>query len=139
MSELHDASLGQPNLSCLRLNDSRGSRWADAVAYASTGPCMSAATPLLVADLDRFVDMLAESTHLATAPLLAKAAVLETTGLVRRSIEAVTEGLEGQAPGLHLRPPQAHSNPRCRRGTVHSTHNRRLSRQRGGTIRIHDA
>jgi hypothetical protein len=33
----------------------------------------------------------------------------KTTGLVRRSIEAVTEGLEGQAPGLHLRPPQAHS------------------------------
>jgi len=26
----------------------------------------------------------------------------ETTGSVRRSIEAVTEGLEGQAPGLHL-------------------------------------
>jgi hypothetical protein len=31
----------------------------------------------------------------------------ETTGSVRRSIEAVTEGLEGQAPGLHLNPPQA--------------------------------
>jgi hypothetical protein len=30
----------------------------------------------------------------------------ETTGSVRRSIEAVTEGLEGQAPGLHLNPPQ---------------------------------
>src|SRR3990170_1575850 len=29
----------------------------------------------------------------------------ETTGSVRRSIEAVTEGLEGQAPGLHLNPP----------------------------------
>jgi hypothetical protein len=31
----------------------------------------------------------------------------ETTGSVRRSIEAVIEGLEGQAPGLHLNPPQA--------------------------------
>ena len=31
----------------------------------------------------------------------------ETTGSVRRSIEAVTEGLEGQAPGLHFNPPQA--------------------------------
>src|SRR5882672_1153515 len=31
----------------------------------------------------------------------------ETTGSVRRSIEAVTEGLESQAPGLHLNPPQA--------------------------------
>src|SRR6266581_2518556 len=29
----------------------------------------------------------------------------QTTGSVRRSIEAVTEGLEGQAPGLHLNPP----------------------------------
>ena len=31
----------------------------------------------------------------------------ETTGSVRRSIEAVTEGLEGQAPGLHFNPPEA--------------------------------
>ena len=31
----------------------------------------------------------------------------ETTGSVRRSIEAVTEGLEGQAPGLHFNPSQA--------------------------------
>jgi hypothetical protein len=31
----------------------------------------------------------------------------ETTGSVRRSIEAVIEGLEGQAPGLHLNPAQA--------------------------------
>ena len=30
----------------------------------------------------------------------------ETTGSVRRSIEAVTEGLEGSAPGPHLDPPQ---------------------------------
>jgi hypothetical protein len=30
----------------------------------------------------------------------------ETTGSVRRSIEAVTEGLEGLAPGPHLDPPQ---------------------------------
>ncbi len=29
----------------------------------------------------------------------------ETTGSVRRSIEAVTEGLEGSAPGPHLDPP----------------------------------
>jgi len=31
----------------------------------------------------------------------------ETTGSVRRSIEAVTEGLELRPPGLHLNPPQA--------------------------------
>jgi hypothetical protein len=31
----------------------------------------------------------------------------ETTGSVRRSIEAVTEGLEGSAPGPHLDPPQS--------------------------------
>jgi len=30
----------------------------------------------------------------------------ETTGSVRRSIEAVIEGLEGSAPGPHLNPPQ---------------------------------
>ncbi|MGH8263931.1 MAG: hypothetical protein ACRET4_10670, partial [Steroidobacteraceae bacterium] len=30
----------------------------------------------------------------------------ETTGSVRRSIEAVTEGLELPSPGLHLNPPQ---------------------------------
>ena len=33
----------------------------------------------------------------------------ETTGSVRRSIEAVTEGLEVQAPGPHLNPPQPDS------------------------------
>jgi hypothetical protein len=31
----------------------------------------------------------------------------ETTGSVRRSIEAVTEGLEISPPGPHLDPPQA--------------------------------
>jgi hypothetical protein len=38
----------------------------------------------------------------------------ERTGSVRRSIEAVIEGLEGQAPGLHLKSaasPTAYSNP----------------------------
>jgi hypothetical protein len=43
----------------------------------------------------------------------------ETTGSVRRSIEAVTEGLEGQAPGLHLNPPPspiAYSHPLIRGG-----------------------
>jgi hypothetical protein len=39
----------------------------------------------------------------------------ETTGSVRRSIEAVTEGLEVSAPGPHLDPPQGRqtisSNP----------------------------
>ena len=43
----------------------------------------------------------------------------ETTGSVRRSIEAVTEGLEGQAPGLHLNPPAspiAYSHPLIRGG-----------------------
>lgn len=44
----------------------------------------------------------------------------ETTGSVRRSIEAVTEGLEGSAPGPHLDPPQgrqtASSNPMMSRG-----------------------
>ena len=33
----------------------------------------------------------------------------ETTGSVRRSIEAVTEGLELEPPGLHLLPPQPDS------------------------------
>ena len=33
-----------------------------------------------------------------------------TTGSVRRSIEAVTEGLEGSAPGPHLDPPQGRSD-----------------------------
>ena len=43
----------------------------------------------------------------------------ETTGSVRRSIEAVTEGLEGQAPGLHFNPPpgrQPTAIQRIRRG-----------------------
>ena len=43
----------------------------------------------------------------------------ETTDSVRRSIEAVTEGLEGQAPGLHLHSaasPSAYSNPVTSRG-----------------------
>jgi hypothetical protein len=44
----------------------------------------------------------------------------ETTGSVRRSIEAVTEGLEGSAPGPHLDPPQVRqttsTNPLISRG-----------------------
>jgi hypothetical protein len=44
----------------------------------------------------------------------------ETTGSVRRSIEAVTEGLEGSAPGPHLDPPQGRqttsNNPVISRG-----------------------
>jgi hypothetical protein len=44
----------------------------------------------------------------------------EMTGSVQRSIEAVTEGLEGSAPGPHLDPPQGRqtisSNPMISRG-----------------------
>jgi hypothetical protein len=44
----------------------------------------------------------------------------QTTGSVRRSIEAVTEGLEGSAPGPHLDPPQVRqttsSHPLISRG-----------------------
>jgi hypothetical protein len=46
----------------------------------------------------------------------------ETTGSVRRSIEAVTEGLEISAPGPHLDPPQVRqpisSHPRISRGAL---------------------
>jgi hypothetical protein len=49
----------------------------------------------------------------------------ETTGSVRRSIEAVTEGLEGSAPGPHLNPPQgplAYQQPsRISRGALGGT------------------
>jgi hypothetical protein len=54
----------------------------------------------------------------------------ETTGSVRRSIEAVTEGLEGSAPGPHLDPPQGRqpisSNPVISRGA-----RRQLLHERG--------
>jgi hypothetical protein len=46
----------------------------------------------------------------------------ETTGSVRRSIEAVTEGLELLPPGSHLDPPQGRqitsSNPMISRGAL---------------------
>jgi hypothetical protein len=46
----------------------------------------------------------------------------ETTGSVRRSIEAVTEGLEISPPGPHLDPPQGRqtisSNPMISRGAL---------------------
>jgi hypothetical protein len=51
---------------------------------------------------------------------LANRGTRETTGSVRRSIEAVTEGLEISPPGPHLDPPQGpqtiSSNPMISRG-----------------------